>query len=277
MSRLGFGGAPAGLKNYLGTFDPDKPEDREPVIAAVRRAWELGVTYFDTAPGYGAGRGERIFGEALQGVPPESIFLSTKVGVSPTAKRGHVRRSLEASLRNLRRDHIDLLQIHGSIYRKNQESAICRPGGVLDEMDELREEGLVHWLGFTAEAVNDVLYRFIKCGRFDVMQVCYNFIFQHPYMPDRKCGCLIEAEAAGLGIATMRSTTSGIFQKWIRMVNPRNSFDYTPALIQFQLSNPLVDVALVGMRTVAEVEQNVALVDDTAGRIDLDELLRRYV
>ena len=75
----------------------------------------------------------------------------------------------------------------------------------------------------------------------------------------------------------MRSTTSGTLQKWVRMVNPVNTFDYTPALIQFQLSNPLVDVALVGMRTVAEVEANVALVCDPSGRIDLDELHQRYV
>ena len=56
-------------------------------------------------------------------------------------------------------------------------------------------------------------------------------------------------------------------------LNPENTFDYTPALVQFSLSSPFVDVALLGMRSARHVEQNVAICDDTAGRIDLDALL----
>jgi predicted aldo/keto reductase-like oxidoreductase len=80
-----------------------------------------------------------------------------------------------------------------------------------------------------------------------------------------------------MGIATMRAPTSGTFQRWIQMVNPENTFDYTPALIQFVLSNPLVDVALVGMRSPELVVQNAKIVDDLAGRVDIDEVHRRYV
>ncbi len=54
-----------------------------------------------------------------------------------------------------------------------------------------------------------------------------------------------------MATVTMRTATSGTLQRWLRMVNPADTFDYTPALIQFVLSNPLVDVALVGMRDVA--------------------------
>jgi hypothetical protein len=68
-----------------------------------------------------------------------------------------------------------------------------------------------------------------------------------------------------------------IFQKWIRLANPADRFDYTAALIQFVLSNPLIDVALVGMRTPAEVDANVATWRDEAGRIDVTELWTRYV
>lgn len=275
VSRLGFGGATAGLKNYLGEFDPDRPEDRGSIVAAIRRAVECGVNYFDTAAGYGEGRSERVFGEALEDVDPGSIFLATKVGVGQGD--GSVRRSLQRSLRNLRRDWIDLLQVHGSVYSDQQAETIFQPGGMLDELERVRDEGVVRHIGLTSEGQNGVLERLIGCGRFDVVQICYNLLFQHPYDPSRKKGSLYDAERQGLGIVTMRSTTSGTLQKWIRMVNPENAFDYTPALIQFQLSNPLVDVALVGMRTVAEVEANVALVCDPSGRIDLDELHQRYV
>jgi len=123
----------------------------------------------------------------------------------------------------------------------------------------------------------DSVYRFIRSGSFDTVQLCYNFIFQHPYETSRPFGTLYEAEDAGLGIVTMRGPTSGTFQRWIQRVNPANTFDYTPALIQFVLSNPLVDVALVGMRTPAIVRANAAIVDDVDGRIDIAAVQERYV
>jgi len=70
---------------------------------------------------------------------------------------------------------------------------------------------------------------------------------------------------------------AGIFQRWVQMVNPANTFDYTPALIQFVLSNRLVDVALVGMRTVREVESCVGIWKDESGRIDIDALWHRFI
>jgi predicted aldo/keto reductase-like oxidoreductase len=274
VSRLGFGGATAGLKNYLKSFDPSSEEDRAPIVGAIRRALELGVNYFDTAAGYGEGASERIFGEALEGVAPDSIFLATKFGIW---KETDVRRSLEESLRNLRRDQVDLLQIHGTAYTDEQAERVLRKGGYLDQLERLRDEGLIRWIGFTVEAVNEPCCRFIKSGRFDVIQILYNLIFQHPFDPGWKSGALYDAEAQKMGIATMRTPTSNIFQRWVQMVNPANTFDYTPALIQFVLSNPLVDVALIGMRSAKRVEDNVRIAEDLAGRIDIPKLFARYV
>ena len=70
-------------------------------MAAIRRAYELGINYFDTAAGYGDGASEEIFGEGLAGIPEEEIFLATKAFPTDPKK---VRASLERSLRNLRRD-----------------------------------------------------------------------------------------------------------------------------------------------------------------------------
>jgi hypothetical protein len=150
-------------------------------------------------------------------------------------------------------------------------------GGVVEDLEALRDEGLIRYIGFTSEDTNDSVYRLIRSGRFDAMQMCYNFIYQHPYEPIRPFGSILEADRAGMGVVTMRSMTSGTLQNWIQMVNPDNTFDYNTALLQFVLSNPLVDVALVGMRDVAIVEQNVAIAEDLDGRISLDELHKRYV
>ena len=273
VSRLGFGGAPAGLTNYLGPYDPRRPADRAPVVAAIRRALELGITYFDTAPGYGDGASEAIFGEALADAGPD-VVVATKLGPWADAP---ARASVEASLTRLRRPVLDVLQLHGTAYTAPQIDLILRPGGLLDQMERLRDEGLVRHLGFTVESPNAACHQLLATGRFAVVQTIYNLLFQHAYDPGWKCGLMYDAEAAGMGIVTMRSTTSGIFQRWVRRANPHDRFDYTPALLQFVLANPLVDVALVGMRTPAEVESNVRTHDDAAGRMDLAELFRRYV
>jgi aryl-alcohol dehydrogenase-like predicted oxidoreductase len=270
VSRLGFGGAAIGLTNYLGYYDARA--ERAASVAVVRQAVEGGITYFDTAPGYGAGLSEEIFGEALEGV--EGITLATKV----KAEIGiDVRASLEASLRRLRRSRVDLLQIHGTSIGAETCAGILAQGGMLAQMVRLREEGLVGAIGFTSEDNNPAVYELIESGGFDAMQIAYNLLLQHPYEPTRPFGSLFAAKAKGLFTVAMRASTSGIFQRWVRMVNPADDFDYTPALIQFALSNRLMDVALVGMRTPSDVASCLAIWRDLAGRIDIDALWERYV
>ena len=270
VSRLGFGGAAMGLTNYLGRYDA--AASRDVSLAAMRRAVERGITYFDTAPGYGKGLSEEIMGEALEGV--SGIVVATKV---PLASCGDVRGSLEASLRRLRRSRIDLLQIHGNSIDGEPLQQILRPGGMLEQLVRLREEGLATTIGFTSEDNNRGIYALMETGAFDTMQISYNVVLQHPYEPTRPFGSLFEAKRHGLFTISMRTFTSGIFQKWIRLANPADRFDYTPALIQFVLSNPLIDTALVGMRTPDEVDANVAVWRDEAGRIDVTDLWTRYV
>ncbi len=272
VSRLGFGGATAGIKNYVHAFDPESEKEQQTVINAMHKALELGINYFDTAAGYGNGISELVFGRALKKVPGKDIFLATKCAVTDGPG---VRRSFEESLKRLQRDRVDLLQIHGTALSEKDIEMIFQPSGMLDEMVKMQSEGMVRYLGFTGEAQNPPFYELLNCGAFDAMQISYNFIFQHPYDPSWKSGSIYEAEKKEMGIIAMRTVTSGIFQKWIRKVNPDNTFDYSPHLLQFQLSNPLIDVALVGMRTAGRVEDNVRILHDRGGRIDIDELHNR--
>ena len=272
VSRLGFGGAAIGLTNYIGAYDAAAPATRDAAVQTVRLALEGGVTYFDTAPGYGQGLSEEIMGEALAGAG--GVVLATK---APLSAAGDVRASLEASLRRLRRDRVDLLQIHGGSYEPDVVRAILAPGGMLEQMVRLKEEGLAGSLGFTSEDNNAAVYELIGSGGFDAMQISYNLLLQHPCEPTRPFGSLFEARKHGLFTVAMRATTSGIFQKWMRLANPDDRFDYVPALIQFVLSNKLVDVALVGMRSASDVESSVRTWRDEGGRIDVEALWGRYV
>ncbi|WP_274650788.1 aldo/keto reductase [Paenibacillus humicola] len=189
-----------------------------------------------------------------------------------------LRRTVEASLTRLQTDRLDVLQIHGMSYSERDRRAVLERGGILEAMIRLKDEGLVRFIGFTSEDNNDAVYEFIRCGQFDMMQICYNLFMQHPFDPNRPFGSMLEAEKAGMGIAAMRTTTSGLFQRWMQAVHKENTFDYTPALIQYVLANPYVDVALVGMRSAEQVRKNAALCGgDAPGRVSLDDIFTYYV
>jgi predicted aldo/keto reductase-like oxidoreductase len=269
VSRLGFGGAVAGRKNYLRAHDPEHANSREKVIDAIQAALDAGITFFDTAPVYGDGLSEELIGIGLEGVPSEKLFIATKMN---SWGEVHVKRSVEESLERLKRDYIDLVQIHGTTYSQETTRKILQKNGWAEQLLRLKEEGLIKYSGFTSEDQNVAVYKMIESGYFDTVQLCYNFIFQHPYDANRKCGTIYEADKRGMGIIVMRAATSMLFQKWIQIVNPANTFNYTPALIQFPLSNPLVDVVLVSMSSRQRVMENVAICEDHSGRIDIDAL-----
>ncbi|MDR2177683.1 MAG: aldo/keto reductase [Treponema sp.] len=272
VSRLGFGGAALGVKNYIRPYDPLAEESRNSAHKALETALELGITYFDTAPVYGNGISEAVFGDVLGGLDPGRIFLATTC--VPTDYNG-VMRSIEGSLKRLRRDYVDLLQIHGGTYTNERSRKILAPQGMAKALEKLKASGTVRFTGFTSEDNNRATFDFIESDRFDAVQLCYNLIFQHPYEPCRPFGSLLAAKNQGMGIVSMRAPTSGVFQRWIKMIRPDDNFDYGPALIQFVFSNPLIDVVLVGMRSPERVRQNVAIANDLAGRIDLRALHRR--
>jgi aryl-alcohol dehydrogenase-like predicted oxidoreductase len=112
ISVVGVGTAPIGST-------PDwviwwGPQDEREALAAIRRALDLGVNWIDTAPFYGWGRAEEIVGAAVSGRRTD-VHLFTKCGTFPDGdnlRPESVRRDLEASLRRLRTDYVDLLQFH---------------------------------------------------------------------------------------------------------------------------------------------------------------------
>ncbi|MFJ9208678.1 aldo/keto reductase [Streptomyces sp. NPDC102264] len=120
--------------------------DDEESVAAIRRAVELGVTFFDTADAYGAGHSERVLGRAVRGRRDE-VVIATKWGnVCDEATKtltgaddtpAYARRALTASLRRLDTDHIDLYQLHLS------DAAPDRAAELRDLCEEFVREGLI--------------------------------------------------------------------------------------------------------------------------------------
>ena len=113
ISTVGFGTWAAGGDMWGPTQDAD-------VVAALRRAYELGVTWYDTADAYGWGHAEELVGRAF-GERRDQVFIATKVGIRKegfSLAPGYIREACDASLARLGTDHIDLYQIHWPADRK---------------------------------------------------------------------------------------------------------------------------------------------------------------
>jgi aryl-alcohol dehydrogenase-like predicted oxidoreductase len=249
------------------------------VIDAVIRALELGITYFDTALSYGDGRSERIYGEARKraGSLASRMLLATK---TPGSKRSYqeIVGAADTSLRNLGVDTIDVLQLHGSGWTDAQAAQILEQGG-LDALRDLKKQGKARFIGFTAETGSPGTYALIRSGAFDVLQIAYSVIYQDACNLMIKAGPIIEAKERGMGVVTMRSLSSGVFQKWLaeQIAGVDKLVDPYALALGFVLSNPYIDAAIVGMRTPEEVVKNVGLVDRRVHRVDLEALHKRYV
>ncbi|NLG48773.1 MAG: aldo/keto reductase [Chloroflexi bacterium] len=275
VSEVGIGGAQFGLTNYMGHWDADSQEAERATTATIHRALELGYNYFDTAPGYGNGRSEELVGRALKG-HRDKVVIATKVSGGQWTPEA-IRQSALASLRRLQVDVIDVIQFHGGWYHPQEVDVILRGGG-LETMQQLKAEGLVRFIGFTAEGPSCGVEQLIATGAFDVMQVRYNLMFQHPSDFENNEGIIRQADAQGMGVVLMRTMTSGVFQRLMAHAFPQiDPLEVGRLLLNYVLSDPYIDVALTGVRDPYLVEANNALSDDVAARLDLDELHNRYV
>lgn len=160
-------------------IDPDDETKR----AAVKRALALGINWFDTAAQYGGGRSEEALGWLLKEVdaPP---YLSTKIMLGAEHAgdyAGAVARSVEGSLLRLKRDGVDLLQLHSHIEGARAPRAVTaddvlRPGGIAEAMERARDGGLCRFIGISALGDPAETAKVIASGRFDSAQVYYNMI-----------------------------------------------------------------------------------------------------
>jgi len=266
VTRLALGGYPFGGVNLARGWDPFSPAGRAQAVETIHAALDAGINLVDTAPGYGDGNSESIVGEALRG-SRDGVVLATKVGYDGSAS--DVRESVEASLRRLRTDRVDVIQFHGGFYT-DEEVAHILNDGLLDELVALRAEGKVRYLGFTAEEPWTAR-PLIASGGFDVMQVRYNVIYQAAAIH-----VLDLATEADMGISVMRPMTSGILQRMAGYVAPEwaETSELYEVCLRFVLSDSRVHVANVGMRWPDEVAKNVALASRFEPAFDMADLPR---
>ena len=177
ISEIVFGAGAVGGAVFRG--------ERQARLEAVRRALEHGINWIDTAANYGDGQSEENLGWILQrlGADPH---ISTKVSIGEEHLddiAGEIERSMEASLRRLQRDSVDLIQLHTPVTAVRGQfrgsialDDVLGPGGVLEGFERLRTRGLVRFFGFTGFGDTACLHHMIDSGRLHSVQAYYNML-----------------------------------------------------------------------------------------------------
>jgi len=268
VSRISLGGYPFGGVNHAQGWNPFEPEGKRTAIRTIHRALDLGISIIDTAPGYGDRHSERIIGEVMASRRDE-CFLATKVGWGRSMTGEAVQESVHESLRCLRTDVLDLVQFHGGMFTPEDYEHIV-DGGLLQGLLDLKKRGKVRFVGVTSEEPW-TLRQFVRDGRFDVIQVRYNLIYQ-----SAAHHLLDEARDANVGVLTMRSLTSGIFQRLVRNLSPewQEACDVSEVALRFLLSDSRVHAPNIGMRWEHEVERNVRIVAEFEPSFDIADFPR---
>jgi aryl-alcohol dehydrogenase-like predicted oxidoreductase len=174
VSEIGFG--TWGLGGTVNGAIAYGPTDDQESKLALRRAYDLGVTFYDTADFYGYGHSERLLGEALKDVR-HKIAIATKVGFLDASgaqdfSARHIRQSIESSLERLQTDYIDLYQLHNPTME-----ALSQDETILPTLHSLQTEGKVRALGVSLRSPDDGPAAITRFG-FKAIQVNFNLVDQ---------------------------------------------------------------------------------------------------
>jgi aryl-alcohol dehydrogenase-like predicted oxidoreductase len=278
ISRIGFGCGPtAGLMT-----DGDEALQ----LAAVQRALGLGVTYFDTAPIYGAGASERALGAALRRLDARPV-VATKVALEWDDLDdipGAVLRSIEGSLSRLGLKTLDVVHIHNRVGSARAPRAEYGSGALLtlddmlgsrsvvETLQTLQRHGHIRAIGGCAYGGDPERIRnMIDDGRLQSLLVNYSLLNPsawHGGAPERNYdGVGAHAAARGLGVIALRALEAGRLTSVPTTVSPgdpldglrflREDGDPIGAAIRYALGNKEVASVLIGFSNVQQIEHAV--------------------
>lgn len=268
--------------------------DQKAADQIVERSLAAGVNFIDTADVYSSGESERLLGQALKNldVPRKDVVIATKVygamGDKPNdrgASRGHIMDSVEASLKRLQTDHIDLYQIHAT-------DPVTPIDETLRAFDDLISRGLVRYIGVS----NWQAWRIAKAlgisdrrgfARFETVQAYYSIAGRDlereivPLMNEEKIGLMVWSPLAG-------GLLSGKFgpgapgngegrranfdfppvdkdKAWacvavMRDIAEKHGSNVAAVALAYVLAKPFVTSVIIGAKRIDQLDQNLAAV-----------------
>jgi aryl-alcohol dehydrogenase-like predicted oxidoreductase len=285
------------LGGEWGSFDEGE------AIAAIRRARELGINFFDTAQAYGFGASERLLGKALHdelATRRDEVVIATKGGLRIDERQGLVRDSspawlrhgVEQSLKALDVDHIDVYQIHWP----DPKTPFADSAQALDA---LVREGKIGHVGVSNFDVSQMA-EFARTRQVETLQPPYHLFRRDaeadvlPYSREHDIGVLVYGTIAhGLLTGAMDQSTTFAPEDW-RSASPmfegeafeRNlrtvgelerfaqerGYSVSQLAIAWALANPAVDVAIVGSRHASHIEDSVGALELHLSDEDMNEI-----
>ncbi|NJD02332.1 MAG: aldo/keto reductase [Ruminiclostridium sp.] len=261
VSALGFGAM------RLPALEDGKRLDEKKGIEIIHRAFEAGVNYIDTAPGYCGGESEIVVGKALKGWR-DKVYLSTKNPVEDNSGE-HWRERLEKSLKKLDVEYIDFYHMWGinwDAYIKD----IDVKDGPMGAARRAKEEGLIRHISFSFHDAPENMIKLIDTGNFESVLCQYNLLDR---VNERSIGY---AGEKGLGVVIMGPVAGGRLgtpSKTISDLLPGKVKSSAEIALRFVLANPNVSCALSGMGTLEMVNENV-LTASNKNPLSRDELER---
>ena len=285
-------------------------------VATVHRALELGITYFDTSPYYGVGSGrygtgasQALMGEALDG-RPERYLLATKVGhlAAPPRFRSPdaLRTQIEESLRLLRRDSVDTLQVHEADWQwwwtddpPQERRAPIDPdydfigAPVMQVLQEAKEDGLCRFIGVTGNTSNN-LTQVLRHVDVDVCLPAFNYdVLRRGARLEVMPVARDNNVAVVLGGIFQAGREADVHPEWLtsppdwmtpdlkdrmeRLYTIQRAYDLSlvELTIRYLLADDGISTILVGAASPAEIEESVAAAEKGPLTADLHQALEQ--
>jgi aryl-alcohol dehydrogenase-like predicted oxidoreductase len=302
VSEVGYGAWGIGKSQWMGAEDDES-------LRALNRAIDLGLTFIDTALGYGDGHSERLVGRTVRTrdetvhvstkIPPKNLTFPAPSGLHPdeTFPADHVRECTETSLKNLGLETIDVQQFHV------WQDEWLGEGDWQEAVEDLKREGKIRHFGVSIndhQPANAV--KLIETGLVDTVQVIYNVFDQSPedeLLPacqEHGVGVIVRVpfdEGALTGAITpetefdegdfrnhyFRDDRKREVQERVRAIVSElgvGEDEIAEVALRYILSHPAVSAVIPGMRSVRNVERNMRVGDGKGLPEDQVRLLKNH-
>jgi aryl-alcohol dehydrogenase-like predicted oxidoreductase len=293
VSELGFGTWPL-TGDVGGSVVYGKTDDAESK-RVLRKAFDLGITFYDTSDFYGFGHVENLLGETFsQSADRQNLIICTKVGVTTLAgdtdfSTDYMVKSIEESLKRMKTEYIDLYMLH------DPSLAELEDGRIISLLDIFKLEGKIREYGISLKTPNDGKDAIEKYG-FGVIETNFNMLDQRSediglldMCKERSIGTIIRTPLSQ-GLLSGRfqfnndasdrrnifwtqdgvNATYAVFKQMLGSINRSDGETEVQTALRYCLSNDAVSTVIPGMKSVVELDENI--MSTTIGKFTNKEL-----
>ena len=234
--------------------------------SVVERAADMGINYFDTARVYQGGNNERMVGAALKNYR-NKVYISSK---TPAKDRKSALDSLDASLKELQTDHLDVWHLHSR----------STPAEVTDELLDAqrtaKQQGKIRFAGVSFHAGHaEMIPAMLKLNHFDVFLMSYNYTMDPSIEP-----LLVAARKAGVGLVAMKVMAGGAKPTPFYKVAPDQLSKLTRegapwAALKWAMKNPNIDTTIPSIMDNEQLDENMTAMSAPFSAVDGKLLAQR--